>query len=129
MIARSMMGECCGRISRSTSGLEHPAASRSFVHARSLPSGAGIKVQIESKLRECLQRYSKQDTILLHAIIVAYDAAERRHPAREVPVNGITLLLECVCCGFVLLLGPNTPVIVDPIISTHDKQAAVLKEL
>src|SRR5436853_4618441 len=128
MIARSMFGECCGRISRSTSRLQCPGALKLLARVRSLSRRRRVKVQIESKFRECLQRYSKQKAILLDPIIVAYDATEGRHPAREVPVNGIALLLERVCCGFILLLGSDAPVIVDSIISTDNKQAAVHKE-
>ena len=80
-----------------------------------------IKVQIESKLLECLERYGKQKAVLFHTIIVAYHAAQGRHPALEVPINGIALLLKRACCGFVLLLGADAPVIVNSIISTDEK--------
>src|SRR5438445_13323020 len=87
-----------------------------------------IEVQVESKRRECIQRYGEQDAIRLHSIIVAYDGADGRDPTREVPVNGIALFLEGACRGFILLLGANAPVVIDSIISTNDKQAAVVKE-
>ena len=58
MIARSMIEEWCGRISRSTSGT-NPGRTALFARPRSFSLGRGIEVQIESEFRECLERYGE----------------------------------------------------------------------
>src|SRR6266480_943977 len=127
MIERSMPEEWCRRIDSSTSG-GRPGASALFQHFGSFALGRRVEVQVETKFRERLERHSEDDPIFFHAFIVAYYAAEGGHPARQIPVNGVALLLEKPGRRFVLLLRTNPPVIVDAIVSTDKKQTAVEKE-
>src|SRR5216117_1585587 len=92
-----------------------------FVHFGSFALGRRVEVQVETKFRERLERHSEDDAIFFHPFIVAYYAAEGGHPARQIPVNGVALLLEKPGRRFVLLLRANTPVVVDAIISTDKK--------
>src|SRR5260370_19104516 len=95
---------------------------------RSLSLGIRIEVQIKSKFRECFEWYGEEDPIFFHPGVIAYHSPERGHPARQIAVNGIALLLEDAGRGFILFLNSNSPVIIEPIISTDEKQAAVLEE-
>src|SRR5207249_10890923 len=128
MIARSITERTGrGRISRSASRT-HPTSLALSARFRSLSLGSGIEVQIESKFRECLERYGKEDAVFVHAGVVAYHSPERGHPARQVAVNGIALLLENAGRGFILFLGSNAPVIIESIISADHKQTANLEK-
>src|SRR5437870_8880277 len=115
------------RISRSASRT-HSTSLALSAHFRSLSLGSGIEVQIESKFRECFERHGKQDAVFVHAGVVAYHSPERGHPARQIAVNRVALLLENAGRGFILFLNSNAPVIIESIISTDNKQTAILEE-
>jgi hypothetical protein len=63
------------RISRSTSGT-NPGRRAWFARFGSFSFGRRIEVQIESKFRECLERYGEKKAVFLRPFIVAYYAAE-----------------------------------------------------
>src|SRR5947208_15799783 len=122
MIARSMIEESCGRISPGTSGRTQKA------RLPLLSLGRRVEVHIESEFRECLERYGEEDAVFIHPGVIAYHSPERSHPGRQIAVNRIALLFEDAGRSFILFLKSNTPVIVDAIISSDDKQTSIVEE-
>src|SRR2546430_1370467 len=102
-----------------------------FASLRSLVCGtraAGIETQIEPELWKCFQCESEQHAIFFLAGVIAYDSADRGDPIGEIAIKHVALLFKRAGFFFVLFLNAHGPVIIEPVVSAHDEQAAAGKE-
>src|SRR4029453_14406126 len=120
--------EWCGRITHSTSARTNPGHPALFAGFRSFALGSRVEVQIESKFRECFERYGEKETVFFYARVIPYHSTERGHPGGEIAVNRIALFLEEAGRGFNLFLTANAPIIVEAIIPTNYEQTTVLEK-
>src|SRR5260370_14209962 len=88
-----------------------------------------MEVENGTELRKSFMGEGEDKAILLLiAGVFPHDGAKGRNPVRQIPIDGVALFFKNTCCTFVLFLKSDAPVIVKPVKSSDNKEAAVLEE-
>src|SRR5437867_4663113 len=94
----------------------------------SLIRATRIEIQIEAELGQRLQGKGEEETVFLHAAIIADDCANGRNPTRQIAIDRVALLFQNACSPFVLFPDAEAPVVIDSIMAAQDIEAAVVEE-
>ena len=94
-----------------------------------LPFASRIKIQVKAKLRERFQGEGQENSVFfLAAGVITHDRTEGSDPVRQIAVDRVSLFLEESDCALVLFLKSKSPVVIESLITSNNKKAAVVEE-